>query len=200
MNYLYKILKLIKCDKIKTKYSHHNLIYKRGKKFVFSVDCSGLVEFWLKKTNYEARNEVYNFLYENRTVDKSQIKRLFSFDFYDFFNFIGDNKCSCWQKLSFNEKLKSGDIIAFINPNKKGRYGHVAVVEKELYRDVNKIVVKIIDSSQIKHFDDFRQTKKMGIGCGIIELYMNDEKVNYVCYCPDEIKERFANVARLKKK
>ncbi len=114
-----------------------------------------------------------NMMLKTDEIKKMKIGEV---DFYDFFNFIGDDKCSCWQKLSFNEKLKSGDVIAFINPNKKGRYGHVAVVEEELYRDVNKIVVKIIDSSQIKHFDDFRQTKKMGIGCGIIELYMNEDK------------------------
>ena len=52
-----------------------------------------------------------------------------------------------------------GDVIAFINPNKKGRFGHVAVVEEELYRSENKVVVRVIDSSQIKHIDDIRQSE-----------------------------------------
>ena len=200
MNYLYKILKLVKYGRVKTRYSHNNLIYRRGNKFIFSVDCSGLVELWLKKTNPKARSEIYDFLYQNRAVDKKEIKRLFSFDFYDFFNFIPSKDNSCWQKLSLSEKFCSGDVLAFINPNKKGRYGHVAIVEDEIYRDKNKIVVKIIDSSQIKHFDDFRQSEKMGIGQGIIELYLDGEKVTSVCYCPDEIKERYANAARLIRK
>lgn len=199
MKYLYKILKLIKCERIKTKYSHHNLIYRRGKKFVFSVDCSGLVEFWLKKTNPKARSEVYDFLYQNRNVDENEIKRLYSFDFYDFFNFIQGYNNFCWQKISINEKLITGDIIAFINPNKKGRFGHVAVVEEELYRSENKIVVRVIDSSQIKHIDDIRQSEKMGIGQGIIELYKDEEKITSICYCPDEVKIRYATVGRLKK-
>ena len=137
-------------------------------------------------------------MHKNRNVDKAEIKRLYSFDFYDFFSFISDDDFS-WNKISFSKKLMSGDVIAFINPNKKGRFGHVAVVEKELYRDENKIVVRVIDSSQIKHFDDFRQSKNMGIGLGTIELYIENGNVSSVCYCPNEIKVRYAVAARLKK-
>ena len=60
MNYLEKIIKLVKSGKIKTKYSHFNLIYRRQKNFIFSVDCSGLVEFWLSKKHPEALQEVYH--------------------------------------------------------------------------------------------------------------------------------------------
>lgn len=198
MKYLYKILKLIKHKRIKTKYSHNNLIYRRGNNFIFSVDCSGLVEFWLKKTNMPALNEIYEFLYQTRSVEKNEIKRLYSFDFYDYFNFISDRTDLCWQQIPINDSLRAGDIIAFINPNKKGRFGHVAVVKEQMYRDKNKIVVKVIDSSQIKHIDDVRQSKKMGIGQGIIELYVTDNKITSICYCPNEIKVRYATVARLK--
>ncbi len=195
MQYIDKILKLIKANIIKTKYSHHNLVYRRCNKFVFSVDCSGLVEFWLFKRNPQALAEIYDFVFQNRQVNKKEIKRLYSFDFYDFFSSI---ECtSYWQHIKISSTLKRGDILAFINPNKKGRFGHVAIVDKEISRNEQKIIVKVIDSSQIEHREDYRQSIKKGIGCGIIELYIENENVTKISYCPNEIKPRLIKVARL---
>ena len=145
MEYIDKIIKLIKTGHIKTKYSHHNLVYRRLRKFIFSVDCSGLMEFWLKKKHSQALAEIYDYVYQNRNVPKCQIKRLYSFDFYDFFCALNndDKKCS-WEKVDITKHLQRGDVIAFINHHKKGRFGHVAIVDSEIRRTQNQIKVKVI--------------------------------------------------------
>ena len=194
MQYIDKILKLIRAGRIKTKYSHVNFIHRRHNHFIFSVDCSGLVEFWLFKRNPKALAEIYDFVYQNRQVSKDAIKRLYSFDFYDFFTSL--NNSSCWQNVAISADLKRGDIIAFINPHKKGRFGHVAIVDEQISRDEQKIVVRIIDSSQIEHINDYRQSAKKGIGCGIIELYIEKDSITQVSYCFGSIKPRLTKIAR----
>jgi len=195
MQYIDKILKLVRTGYIKTKYSHANFIRRRYNQFIFNVDCSGLVEFWLSKRHPKALAEVYDFVYQNRQVPEEAIKRLYSFDFYDFFASLKSS--SCWQTVTTSANLKRGDIIAFINPHKKGRFGHVAIVDKEISRDKQKIVVKIIDSSQIEHISDYRQSSKKGIGCGIIELYIEKSSITQVSYCLGQIKPRLIQIARL---
>ena len=114
MNYLEKIIKLVKCGRIKTKYSHFNLIYRRKKNFIFSVDCSGLVEFWLLKRHQEALQEIYDFVYQNRNVARQEIKRLYSFDFYDFFK-KWISASLYWKLVDIKMPLCRGDVIACIN-------------------------------------------------------------------------------------
>ena len=97
MQYLEKIVRLVEKGRIKTKYSHHNLIYRRQNHFIFSVDCSGLVEFWLSKRAPLALAEIYDFVYRVRPVGKEQIKRLYSFDFYDYFGSIAEKGGQHWQ-------------------------------------------------------------------------------------------------------
>ena len=197
MNYLEKILKLVKSGKIKTKYSHFNLIYHRRKTFVFSVDCSGFVEFWLKKKHPRALQEIYTFVYRMRQVPQNQIRRLYSFDFYDFFE-KGVLPGSLWKVVQIKELLQKGDIIACINEERKGRFGHVAVVEKELYRDENVLRLQVIDSSAIEHFHDERPSAQKGIGCGVLELHMQSGEVSEICYMPECAHTRKVLVGRLK--
>lgn len=199
MEYIDKIIKLIKTGHIKTKYSHHNLVYRRLRQFIFSVDCSGLMEFWLKKKYPQALAEIYDYVYQNRNVPKCEIKRLYSFDFYDFFLSLNndDKKCS-WKKVDITKPLQRGDVIAFINPLRKWRFGHVAIVDSEIKRTSNLIRVKVIDSSQIEHCDDYRQSNKKGIGKGTIELYLENNDVVSIGYMPGQIKPRLAKVARLR--
>ncbi len=198
MRYLDKILKLVKTGIIKTRYSHFNLIYRRRKKFIFSVDCSGLVEFWLAKNYPQALTEIYDFVYQVRQVAQKEIKRLYSFDFYDFFTDIEKVPSNYWQFIDIHQKFERGDIISFINGNKKGRFGHVMVVDEELHRTEDKIVLRIIDSSQIEHIEDYRQSDKKGIGCGTIELDIQKEGAISICYCTGKKVERQVSVARLK--
>ena len=201
MDYLQKILKLVRFGKIRTKYSHHNLIYRRQKKFVFSVDCSGLIEFWLSKKHKNALQEVYEFIYQIRQVDKKEIKRLYSFDFYDFFENIKEKGTRCWQAFDIQEKLQYGDIVAFVkddNATNKARFGHLAVVESEVMRSADKIVVKVIDSSAIKHLEDYRQSENKGIGCGNLEIYLDKGQVISMCFEPECIKPRKVLIGRLK--
>ncbi len=198
MRYLDKIVKLVKKGVIKTKYSHFNLIYRRRKKFIFSVDCSGLIEFWLNKSYPRALAEVYDFVYQIRPVAKKEIKRLYSFDFYDFFNDSFQDEKMFWQPIDIHQKFERGDIISFVRPEKKGRFGHVMVVDEELERSKDKIVVRIIDSSKIEHMEDYRQSNKKGIGYGIIELYLQKDNTISVCYCESQKVERQVLVARLR--
>lgn len=190
MNYLDKILKLIQKGKIKTKYSHYNLIYRRLRHFIFSVDCSGLIEFWLSKKYPHALAEVYDFVYQIRPVAKKEIKRLYSFDFYDFFNCLIKSSYCCWEEVKLTAPLCRGDIIAFVNPETKGRFGHVAIVAEELARENSKIMVRVYDSSQIEHIEDFRQSNKRGIGHGIIELNLQQNETVAVFFQAGQIKTR----------
>ena len=121
MEYIDKIIKLIKTGHIKTKYSHHNLVYRRLRKFIFSVECSGLMEFWLKKKHPQALAEIYDYVYQNRNVPKCQIKRLYSFDFYDFFCSLNndDKKCS-WKKVDIIKPLKEVTLLLLLTLKKKG--------------------------------------------------------------------------------
>jgi len=158
-----------------------------------------LVDLWLQNEYPEARDEIFDYVLQVRDIAKYQITRLYSFDFYDFFQNIKENASNNWQFVDISNTLQSGDILAFINPKRQGRWGHVAVVEQEISRDNEKIIVKIIDSSNYCHFDDWHQSSKMGIGCGIIELYIDKNKVVKVCYGPDCTRIRDVCVGRLKK-
>ncbi len=198
MHYIDKILRLIKTGKIKTKYSHNNLIYRRRNNFIFSVDCSGLVEFWLYKRYNKALREVYDYVYKARDVDKNKIKRLYSFDFYDYFCSLETSESNNWKLVKYNQILERGDVIAFINPQRAGRFGHLAIVDKEICRQGDSIKVKIIDSSAIEHHDDYRQTSKMGIGYGIIEIGQEKNKEFLVKYSPDNHRVREIMIGRLK--
>lgn len=198
MQYLEKIVRLVEKGRIKTKYSHHNLIYHRQNHFIFSVDCSGLVEFWLSKRAPLALAEIYDFVYRVRPVGKEQIKRLYSFDFYDYFCSIAEKGGQHWQVVDTMQILRQGDIIAFINQNRRGRFGHIAVVDKEIERNSERIVVRIIDSSTVEHIDDCRPSVKKGIGKGSIELHLTNGKITSVCYTPSCYKSRQVMIGRLK--
>lgn len=199
MFYLAKIIRLIQKGRIKTKYSHHNLIYRRGSGFVFSVDCSGLLEFWLSKKHPAALKEVYDFTYRVRPVKKEQIKRLYSFDFYDYFCSLSAQGSPCWQLVENTKVLVQGDVIVFINSARIGRPGHIAIVDEEILRQGKKIVVRVIDSSTVEHMDDYRQSAKKGIGRGVIELNLdNAGKIASVCYAPRCYKPRNVVMARLR--
>lgn len=198
MQYLDKILKLVKKGRIKTKYSHYNLVYRRLKQFIFSVDCSGLLEFWLSKEHPYALAEIYDYVYQQRPVAKDEIKRLYSFDFYDFFCAVKERPCCCWQEVNIAETLQRGDIIAFINPKRAGRFGHVAIVDEEIKRNESKIVIKVIDSSAVEHMSDYRQSNKKGIGHGIIELYLQKNAVVSISFHPGQVKPRLVRIGRLR--
>lgn len=199
MKYLDKILKLVKRGKVQTKYSHDNKIYRQKNKMVFEVDCSGLFEFWLGKWHPEALREIYGYIYKVRSVDKSEIQRLYSFDIYDFFSYLAQNESRYWQAVDTGKPLQSGDVIAFVKEGERNRFGHVALVRKELERNAEKITVQVMDSSQVKHIDDWRQTKENGIGEGVLEMHCQGSSVTAVCYTPDCIKVRKVLVGRLKK-
>lgn len=199
MKYLDKILKLVKQGKIKTRYSHDNRLSFQNQKIMFEVDCSGLLEFWLGKRHPEALKEIYDYIYKVRAVDKTEIQRLYSFDIYDFFAHLVQNESRYWQVAEINEVFQTGDVIAFVKEGERNRFGHVALVQKELGRNAEKITVRVIDSSQVEHIDDWRQTKENGIGEGSLEIHCQSGSVTAVCYTPDCIKIRKVLVGRLKK-
>ena len=198
MEYLRNLLQRIKDGEIQTTYSHDIFVSDDSK--VIDIDCSGLVDLWLQNSYSEARDEVFDYILQVRDTVKYRITRIYSFDFYDFFQNIKENASKNWQFVDINETLKEGDILAFINPEHAGRWGHVAVVEEEISRSKEKIAVKIIDSTSYHHFEDWHQSDKMGIGCGIIELYFDNDKVEKVCYGPNCMRVREVCAGRLRKK
>ena len=197
MQYLYHLLKCLKKGEAKTCYSHDMYISSDEK--YMAVDCSGLVDFWLQKEYPLARAEIFDYILQVRDIVKYKITRLYSFDFYDFFQYIKENSSDNWQFVDVEKKLAKGDILAFINPARKGRWGHVAVVEQEISRDDEKIVLKVIDSTTYKHFEDWHQSDDMGIGSGIIELYKDKGKLVKVCYGPNCMRVRDVCAGCLKK-
>lgn len=199
MIYLDKILKMLKSDKVRARYSHDNKVYRQDKKMVFEVDCSGLFEFWLSKRYPAALDEIYDFIYAVRSVDKAEIQRLYSFDVYDFFAHIAQDKSIYWQPVDINAPLQAGDVIAFVKEGEKNRFGHVAIVRREVERSPEKIVVQVMDSSRIEHLNDWRQSSDGGIGEGALEMYRQKGDVTAICYKPDCVKIRKVAAGRLKK-
>lgn len=165
-----------------------------------AMDCSGLVEFWLQQTNPQALDEIYTYINQVRDTDKYTIERMYSFDFYDFFHQLKEHQSVNWQYVDLKKILQAGDILAFINSQTKGRWGHVVVVEQEIERDKDKITLQIIDSSSHQHFRDWHQNWQMGIGRGQIELYQDKNGINKVCYGPDCVRQVAVCAARLNKK
>lgn len=198
MEFLQHLLELVQSGEYKTRYSHEIEINSDNK--IIATDCSGLVDFWLQNEYPAARAEVFNYVLQIRDIAKYQITRLYSFDFYDFFQYIQQNTSTYWQFVDVNNVLQPGDILAFINTDNKWRWGHVAVVVEEISRSKEKITLKIIDSSKHHHFEDWHQSEKMGIGCGIIELYLDNGAVSKVCYGPDCMRIRAVCAGRLLKK
>ncbi len=200
MHWLIDLLNKIRCDELKTAYSHENKVYTQNDVSFLELDCSGLAELWLRNARPQALAEVYDYIRRIRDTDKYQIVRLYSFDFYDFFNSESIITSSQWQKVDIKQELHCGDILAFINPLKKGRWGHVAIVEQEISRSSTKIVIRVIDSSLKPHFDDWRQSDKMGIGQGTIELILDQGEIKEVCYGAECREIRKVCAARLKDK
>ena len=197
MIYLSKILELCKSQVIKTHYSHLNLILKSRRKFIFFVDCSGLIEFWLKKRYPSAVKEIYHFIHTRKKWILHPF-RLFSTDFYDLFSALDKGyKSHNWCKRELSQKLETRDIIAFINPAKKSRCGHVAVVIKEILHTSTHIQIQVLDSSNLKHDEDWRQSYKNGIGTGVINIYLKDNAVDYICYYDNIPEQREVMVGRI---
>lgn len=196
MMYLQQLIERIQENRLKSVYSHDNATVLNGAEKVMKFDCSGLVEMWLRERYPLALKEVFDYILQVRDTEKYDISRLYSFDFYDFFKNI-KNDSREWQRCNIEDCLQKGDILAFINPLKKWRWGHMAVVKEELARNEQKITVKVIDSSANKHIEDMRQ--HTGIGQGIIELYFTNNKVEKVCYDGENMRIRYVCIGRLKK-
>lgn len=198
MQYLENLLKYIQKREVSCVYSHENAICKADGQTILKFDCSGLIELWLKNSYPSALQDIYNYILKVRDTKKYDILRLYSFDFYDFFQNIKNNDTQNWQYVDINQSLMKGDVLALINPLRKRRWGHAAVVVEEVYRDDQKIIVKVIDSSENKHIQDSRADQIKGIGSGIIELYFNCGKINKISYDGENKKTRYVCVGRLK--
>ncbi|MBS4773954.1 MAG: hypothetical protein KHX55_06745 [Proteobacteria bacterium] len=198
MFHLRNILKLIRRQFIHSAYSHENTIYRQAKKLYFNVDCSGFVTFWLSKYYPMAFQEIHNYVTEIKKVPAEEFKRLYSFDFLDFFNYLDEHKSVQWQSLTSGEKLQKGDIVSFARVHPRARFGHIAVILEVLRQTPQKWVIRVCDSSDCLHEDDTR-CKNMGIGSGIIRIYNPEAEVSIVKYSRLGKKyERIVRCGRLK--
>ncbi|MBQ9235448.1 MAG: hypothetical protein IJ184_03175 [Alphaproteobacteria bacterium] len=196
MLYLRQLLNEIKQGNIKTAYSHQTLIDEaRG---ILEADCSALAEYWLQQAHPRALAEIYAYINQVRDVKKYRIERLYSFDFYDFFCELSKTGSSSWDVVNWQQRLQAGDLLALVNRSPQHRWGHIAIITDELARTENMLRLRVIDSSRTQHFDDWRQSVKMGIGEGVIELYFTGNELQNVCYAKECIKPRAAQIGRLK--
>ena len=198
MYWLNNLLNDIANGKVQTRYSHDNRICTHNNVSELDVDCSGLVELWLKNSHNSALAEVYHYINKVRDTTKYQINRLYSFDFYDFFNSAEITDSPNWRLVDVMQKLQCGDVLAMINPQKSGRWGHVAIVAKEISRTADKICLDIIDSSNILHYNDKRNPIRKGIGRGNVDLLLQNENIVTICYNQQCQKVRAIKIARLR--
>lgn len=181
MFHLRNILRLIRRNLVHSAYSHENTIYRQAKKLYFKLDCSGFITFWLSKYYPAAFREIHSYVTAIKKVSPEEFKRLYSFDFLDFFNYLDKHKSACWQSLARGEKLQKGDIIAFARVHPRTRFGHIAVVLEVLRQTPQRWVIRVCDSSDCRHDEDARGPA-MGIGSGIIHIYNPGADVSIVKY------------------
>lgn len=189
MFHITAILKLINRGILKSCYSHSNKTYRKAKKFIFNIDCSGLIEFWLKRNYAPALDEIYDFVFNVKNVQKSQFERLYSFDYLDFFGHLENNSSPNWQLVDL-DNLQYDTIVALAKNSGQNRYGHIAIILDVVKRTDKKLVLHVCDSSNVPHDEDNRD-KKMGIGTGRITILNPSAPVSYVKYSRTDKKRTY---------
>jgi hypothetical protein len=153
-----------------THYQHQtNAIQSAG---IYDMDCSGFVDFLLKRIAPEQYTDLPNE--PGHTRPRAAI-------YFELFNGLPRNARRGWKSINRLVDAQRGDIIAWAltaSTQKPGDTGHVVIVaappvmtKKREYR------VAVYDSSGIHHDDDSRPKSTTGIGKGVITFEVDDQGV-----------------------
>jgi hypothetical protein len=156
-----------------TVYSHSTKV--RRKQGVYHFDCSGMINWMLKRVSKRAletldRERPVAATYV-RTIQRAPTTR----------------SRGGWQQIADIEDVEPGDLFAWRRPKnwpKGGNTGHVGIVVAKpapLAHIDNAYLVRVIDSTRWKHQDDTRGPDETGFGMGTI-LFMTDDQRRPIGY------------------
>jgi hypothetical protein len=145
-----------------TRYEHHTVVDEaRG---VFHVDCSGLVDYALRRTNPAAY----------RALPRTLGRRPLAQDFVEAFR----HPSAEWFTVADARALVPGDLVAWLEPaDSDGKNtGHVMVVAGAVRAQGARVQVPVIDSTRRGHGGaDARRDGVTGVGRGEISLEVDGE-------------------------
>jgi hypothetical protein len=144
-------------------YAHKTHVVEAGG--VFDLDCSGLIDYALKRVNLRA--------YRDFPLSKPSAKRPLAQDIYGYLAAPGAS--SQWHRVLKTADLQPGDVIAWLRPpdNETANTGHVMVVAEVPTANPafpGEMLVRIIDSTESPHASDTRPTGTAGVGSGVIGI------------------------------
>jgi len=144
----------------------------------FDYDCSGFVDYALKKVAPAA--------YKELPISKASAKRPLAQDFYNFFSSLTGSsltgssltgsrltgKTAHWEPIGKATDLKPGDLVSWLRPpdNDSNNTGHVMLVRARAAlnpRDPQEVLVEVLDSTTSPHAQDSRAQGQSGRGLGI---------------------------------
>jgi len=137
----------------------------------FDYDCSGFVDYALKKVAPAA--------YKELPISKASAKRPLAQDFYNFFSSLTGSsltgKSAHWEAIGKATDLKPGDLVSWLRPpdNDSSNTGHVMLVRAPAQlnpQNPQEVLVEVLDSTTSPHAQDSRAVGQNGLGSGTIGI------------------------------
>lgn len=146
-------------------YSHGTRV--RQKEGVYHFDCSGMLNWMLKRVSKRALET----LDRERPVAATYVRTILAAP--------TSRGRDGWQNVADIEDVEPGDLFAWKRPSnwpRGGNTGHAGIVvakPAKLAHIEGAYLVRVIDSTRYKHQDDSRAPDETGFGMGTI-LFMTD--------------------------
>jgi hypothetical protein len=149
-----------------THYEHRtHMVPSEG---IYDVDCSGLVDYLLKRIAPEQ--------YAHLPIETGH-SRPRAAVYFDFFHNLPGHPFAGWQSIDQLAEAQRGDIMAWAleaATQKPGDTGHVVIVAAPpIPTNAEEYRVTVYDSSEIRHDQDSRPEGTSGIGKGVITIRVN---------------------------
>jgi hypothetical protein len=150
-----------------THYQHATYVVRS--EGIYDMDCSGFVDFLLKRVAPER--------YANLPIESGHPRPRAAM-YFDLFNGLPSNGVPGWKPIDRLADAQRGDIIAWAltaSTQKVGDTGHVVIVAAPPAPvNVGEYKVTVYDSSGIHHDEDSRPRDTSGIGKGVINFRVDE--------------------------
>lgn len=134
----------------------------------FNYDCSGLLDYALKKIAPQAYTEV--------PISKSKCP--LAQDFYQLFS-QALPKSSHWVRVSKVSHVRAGDVVVWLRPPESDSHNtaHVMIVRQKptVSSQPDERLISVIDSTSSRHADDSRAKNQTGLGTGVIGVIVDSQ-------------------------
>jgi hypothetical protein len=131
---------------------------------IYKVICS----YYLNNLMDDALPEHYDAMLA--MVDKTNYRRLSSWDYYDIFRTIPYNASAYgWRRIEKVADLRPGDVVVWKKATTDGTWGHVFLIASMPERDTRwsgAYKLRITDSTSDPHSNDSRCSTCTGVGAG----------------------------------